>query len=317
MTRTTMLARSGSSSVSSGSSSFGVKSSTPPSLPPKPKSIGVYEDTYEYAYATSTGPQPISSRSGPSSSQHLSSTPPPPINLNTHPSRRKHQRCLSNPADMIPQPTSLSKQQKSSSKDSGFNTNTSSFEALNFEEDFQNINESMSNLISELSSESSKQDQQSVTSDLDDMITMLQDLGTDEADGSSEPPPLVRTLSLPSGSNRTKHKRANSTSTCQPTHYIKHRLQKPAQPPMPEQPEEYVFMQPIQKAPEPAKSAPPPSCRQNYDQLSTIEERSLGPTSDYENYPLPADVAKETPIVFQPTYENFGSAVTPDTTAPL
>lgn len=315
-----MLSRSGSSSISSGSSSFGVQSSTPPSLPPKPKSNGVYEDTYEYAYATSTGPQTISSHSGPSSTHHLSSTPPPPINLSTHPSRRKHQRCLSNPGDMAPQPTSLSKQQKSGSKDSGFNTNTSSFEALNFDEDFQNINESMSNLISELSSESgsaSKQDQQSVTSDLDEMITMLQDLGTEETDGSTAtsevPPPLVRTLSLPGGSNRTKHKRANSTSTCQPTHYLKHRLQKTPQPPMAEQPEEYVFMQPIQKAPEPAKSALPPSCRQNYDQLSTIEERSLGPASDYENYPLPEDVAKATPVIFQPTYENFGSSMKPDT----
>ena len=315
--RTTMLSRSGSSSVSSGSSSFGAHSSTPPALPPKPKSNGIYEDTNEYAYATSTGTQ--FSHSGPSSTQHLSSTPPPPVNLTTHPSRRKHQRCLSNPADMVPQPTSLGKQLKSSSKDSGFNTNTSSFETLNFDEDFQNINDSMSNLISELSSESgsaSKQDQQSVTSDLDDMITMLQDLGTDEADGSSsEAPPLVRTLSLPSGSNRTKHKRANSTSTCQPTHYIKHRMQKVPQPPMAEQPEEYVFMQPLHKAPEPAKSAPPPSCRQNYDQLSTIEERSIGPASDYENYPLPAEVAKATPILFQPTYENLSSATTPDATA--
>ena len=114
---------------------------------------------------------------------------------------------------------------------------------------------------------------------------------------------------------RTKHKRANSTSTCQPTHYIKHRLQKTPQP-LPEQQEEYVFMQPVHKAPEPVKSVPP-SCRQNYDQLTTIEERSLreeGPVSDYENYPLPADVAKATPIVFQPTYENFASTMTPDTT---
>ena len=320
--RTTMLSRhSAASSISSGSSSFGVQSTTPPSLPPKPKSNGVYEDTYEYAYATSTGPsnpQSISrsvSHSGPSSTQHLSSTPPPPINLSTHPSRRKHQRCLSNPADMVPQP-SLGKQ-KSSSKDSGFNTE--SFEALNFDEDFQNINESMSNLISELSSEAGsigKQDQQTFPSDLDDVISMLQDLGTEEVDATtSEVSPRVRTHSLPSGSTKTKHKRANSTSTCQPTHYIKHRLQKTPQP-LPEQQEEYVFMQPVHKAPEPVKSVPP-SCRQNYDQLTTIEERSLreeGPVSDYENYPLPADVAKATPIVFQPTYENFASTMTPDTT---
>ena len=303
--RTTMLSRhSAASSISSGSSSFGVQSTTPPSLPPKPKSNGVYEDTYEYAYATSTGPsnpQSISrsvSHSGPSSTQHLSSTPPPPINLSTHPSRRKHQRCLSNPADMVPQP-SLGKQ-KSSSKDSGFNTE--SFEALNFDEDFQNINESMSNLISELSSEAGsigKQDQQTFPSDLDDVISMLQDLGTEEVDATtSEVSPRVRTHSLPSGSTKTKHKRANSTSTCQPTHYIKHRLQKTPQP-LPEQQEEYVFMQPVHKAPEPVKSVPP-SCRQNYDQLTTIEERSLreeGPVSDYENYPLAAMSLKSALIV--------------------
>ena len=337
-----MLSRlsSGSSSISSGCSSFGV-SSSPPSIPTKKSSSGIYEDTYEYAYATSTGnpsASPMVNRSisqpqpGASSSHPLSSTPPP-INLKTHPSRKRHKRCLSNPGDMqllpSPRPGSLT-QQKSTSQDSGFNMEST--EMLNFDE----ITESMSNLVSELSSESSEPstgNQEHVTSpnELDEMITMLQDLGM--ADGSTSTPqsssstsskvsPLVRTYSFPGGNVPTKQKRANSTSTCHPTHYF-----KMANPKAGLLQDGYVYMQPVHRSPsltakqevsskEAAK--PSPVCRrQNYDQLAPIEEQSSHedstPPSNYENYPLPPDVVNATPILFQPTYQNFNlSELTPE-----
>ena len=128
---------------------------------------------------------------------------------------------------------------------------------------------------------------------------------------------------MPGSSMPTKPKRANSTSTCQPTHCFKYRRLKSG-PQGTETPDEYVFMQPLHKVPQSAlqdpdnvndmgKPVPKSSSisrRQNYDQLGTIEERSLrddSPLSDYINYPLPNDAAKATPIIFQPTYENFAS----------
>lgn len=326
------------SSISSGSSSFGVHAPIP-SIPPKPKSNGIYEDTCEYSYATTTGPSPPQPIQRSTSQPHsggtniLSSTPPP-VNLSTHPSRKKqHKRCLSNPGDMVPpQSTSLSKQ-KSDSKDSGFNMESS--EALNFDEDFQFINESMSNLISELSSESGSigASEQLKANDLDDVITMLQGLGGEETTDTSttatpaisEDTPFVRAMSFPRSSMPTKPKRANSTSTCQPTHYFKHRRPNSG-PQDAETPDDYVLMQPLHKAPQSAlqdpdntsdmgKPVPKSSSisrRQNYDQLGTIEERSLqddSSLSDYINYPLPDDAAKATPIIFQPTYQNFDSTL--------
>lgn len=209
---------------------------------------------------------------------------------------------------------------------------------LNFDE----ITESMSNLISELSSESSEpsvENQERVASptDLDEMITMLEDLGNNDdvsslqstvSSTSSRDSPLVRTYSLPGGSAHVKQKRANSTSTCHPTHYLKMTNPKAAL-----LQDGYVFMQPVHRS---SRSSPnqlqegstkeitkatPINRRQNYDQLTPIEENSSHEEStspsNYENHPLPPDVANATPLLFQPTYQNFNlTQLVPETPQP-
>lgn len=302
----TMLSRQSSSSnrssICSGSSSFSISSSSPSTQPSSStRSSGVYEDTYDYAQTTESGPPITKPRSLPLDS-------PPPVNLTTHPSRR-HKRCVSNPGDMkttsgLLTPNLLGRQ-KSPSKDSGFTEDN---------ETFEHINESLSNLVNELEfmSESPAATPAATTpsdalADLDKEIIKLNIAAT---------PPLVRRHSLPGGAKMTKTKRANSTSTCQPTHYLKMKHNRNAPP----QQDEYVFMQPAPKSN--TVNAPPsksietddtltnissrndlPNRRQNYDQLTPIVEDS---NSDcYENFPLPKEVAEADPIIYQPTYQNF------------
>ena len=146
------------------------------------------------------------------------------------------------------------------------------------------------------------------------MITLLEDLDMDDTvsplkNRSRVAAHLVRTQSLSTGSAPVKQKRANTTSTCQPTHYLKvTHPEKGLQ-------DEYVFMRPGQRPARQQVASKQGSkatiTQSNYDFLKPLpatKSTSEDHTSTYENSPLPPDVATATPLLYQPSYENCNPA---------
>lgn len=332
------IASTGSSSSSSGGSSFRLSFNTP--APSVVKSSAEYDladdpdstsdiydtadvDTLEYDYAFHTG-----SNRGPNrSSTILSSTPPPPVNLVSHPSRRKetHKRSSSIPnAKVVTTSTGMGmklgetgsmgtrleeQQHLKGSIDSGLAS------TFSLEDDFQSIDDSLSLIMSELSTcDDSKDDTKSVTNDTDgnDLNDLINQLETFASTSSNEDNAVKRSNTLPSGITRPAFKRAHSTSTCQPMHYMK--LRNPKADLMKDG---YVMMGSggwacLDKVPEERNSnSTPPTIpvnkRMNYDKLELNEDskESNSLSADYTNVPLPPDVAKATPILYQREYENI------------
>lgn len=265
---------------------------------------------------------------------------PPPVDLKTHPSRSKtHRRSLSdNPAP--PQPAK--KQELSTaplsaafggSKDSGV-----SLTSCNTVEDgLQAIDKSLSDLnsmITDLSNTSQQentgnvQQQQGVGSgeeDIDDLIAQLQQLASDK------PSLIPRCNTLPGSAKSSLLKRANSTSTCQPTHYLAVNKPSPSsslynrQVPNPDLSKDgYIEMRSALRSasfsvPDKSTSQPPTgavgkTARFSYDflELEPIKETSIGGTSvtsdstlNYQNHPFPVELSNAQTTNYEHSYENI------------
>ena len=299
------VASTSSSPSSSGGSSFRLSYSG--HAPPVVKRSAEYDTadedltTLEYDYAFTIGPP---GRSTGKCSTLPMSTTPPPINLVSHPSRRKdatlHRRSMSIPNNRVTMETqvagnSAGKQQLRASIDSGLASTVS------LEDDFQSIDESLSFIMDELNqtcldsigTESNKGD----TEQLSDLINQLETFASSSNDDVGV---VKRSNTLPSGEKKPAFSRANSTSTCQPTHYMK--LRNPKADLLNEG---YVLMRSrgrlaLDQLPEettPSTKATP-TRRENYDQLE------LQDTEQYVNHPVPADVAMGTPVMYEREYHN-------------
>ena len=305
----------GSSPSSSGSSSFTLSYSGPPPAVVKKSaeydSADVLDGTIpEYDYAFNTGPL---TRGGPnrSSTVPLSATPPP-VNLVSHPSRRKelscHKRSSSIPGKTIELIKSISpvtiagtnkqqqQQQFRGSIDSGLASSVS------LEEDFQSIDESLNSILHDLNETQSKPETED--DGLNDLIAELNSFA-----GSSDQKPIKRSNTLPSGEKKPVFKRANSTSTCHPMHYLK--MHNPKSELMNDG---YVMMVssgramldkvPEEKMDKSSNSTQPTTKRLNYDQLELKEKSVTPPPTEYMNHPLPLDVANGIPVIYQREYQN-------------
>ena len=328
-TVTATISRSPSTSpCSSGSSSFQLSFSAPAQTIKKEKATYDSVDISEYDYAYNSAPArsnslPSNDAYGHISKPAVNSLPlndsPPPINLQTHPSRKlQHHRSLSNPGSTTPSPshhkfhpelsTGPLKNCHGGSNDSGVSGIAVSTSTL--EEDFQEIDKSLNDILSDLSISpppSKANDSPETHNGLDDIINQLEEFAKRDDDNFKTP--VTRSNTLPSGQQpQNKSRRTNSTSTCQPTHYLTHKKAKSTL-----EHNEYVVMKPIGGNQTATQSKPP---RQSYDflelQLSPIKEASTSTSGDYENYPQPEEVAKATPTNYVTPYENILSNVTDD-----
>lgn len=239
---------------------------------------------------------------------------PPPVNLQSHPSRKQHRHSLSNPGSASSPKfhpelsTGPLKNCHGGSNDSGVSGIAVSTSTL--EEDFQEIDKSINDILSDLSISppANKVNESPETHNgLDDIINQLEEFAKSDDDDLKTP--VTRSNSLPSGQQpHSQNRRTNSTSTCQPTHYLAHKKVKANLGH-----NEYVIMKPIGGS-QPAAQLKPP--RQSYDflelQLSPIKEASTSTSGDYENYPPPEEVAKGIPTNYVTPYENVLSNVTDD-----
>ena len=317
-TKRLSISSTSSSPSSSGGSSFRLSyAAIPPVLA---KESGEYESVdYDYAYTNNNSNSIVErNRSVPYEHVKSSSLPldssPPPVNLMSHPSRKKqmHKRSLSNPGtenQLTPAPLT---KQHGGSNDSGVAS------CSTMEEDFQAIDESINLMLNDLSETTLRS--RNVTKEdkdgLHDVIAQLHDLAGDDDISTQEP--VKRSNTLPSGHNHKNIKRANSTSTCQPTHYLKTRSHNSTL-----SQDEYVIMKPTSrildqvredqiisdsKGKRVPKGKPP---RINYDslepQLSPIKEPSISHTegTEYMNHPLPTEIVNAKPIMYQREYENI------------
>ena len=278
----------GSSPSSSGGSSFKLSFNGP--APTVVKKSAEYDSAdvddeevdlhYDYAFNT-----------GPFNKRHsmlpISSTPPP-INLVSHPSRKKdtqHRRSLSIPSgktNITVDAVTDKQKQFHSSTDSGLAS------TISLEDDFQMIDESLSQIMSDLQDTTSTKTED----DLTDLIAQLESFATSNDDDST---PLKRSNTLPLGKKKAEFRRANSTSTCQPMHYM--RLRNPKADLMNDG---YIMMGSggrayLDKVPEEKNSVVP--------KTNCVTEPDTPDT--YMNHPLPPDIAKATPIIYQRDYENI------------
>ena len=294
-----------SSPSSSGGSSFKLSYSGP--APPVVKKSAEYDTadedltTLEYDYAFTIGPP---GRSTGKCSTLPMSTTPPPINLVSHPSRRRdstlHRRSVSIPNNRGTMETqvvgnSVGKQQLRASIDSGLASTVS------LEDDFHSIDESLSLMMDELNQTCvdtrGAEGNKGHTEQLSDLINQLENFASSSNEDVGG---VKRSNTLPSGERKPAFLRANSTSTCQPTHYMK--LRNPKADLLNEG---YVLMKSrgrlaLDRLPEEASAytKPTPTRRDNYDQLEIQE------TEQYVNHPVPADVAMGTPVMYEREYHN-------------
>jgi hypothetical protein len=284
------------------------------------KKQAVY-DSAEYDYAYNVHPLRSNSMSGIPYGHVNSTNPlalssfPPPVNLTTHPSRKQvHKRSLSNPPTVVADNNSYHGNNLSSaplnhkwgSRDSGVATSITTLD-----DDFLEIDKSLSEIMTDLSSSSSSSlkktsnDCDQEINNLEDVIASLEDMAND-VDGSNIVG-IKRSNTLPVKTSLSTHRRANSTSTCHPVHYLKHKKNK----------EElignndYIVMKSAKMRAQPGPTLSPLDI--NYDfldnQLSPIKEKGLGP-NEYENYPPPEDVLKATPINYTVPYANVTTSGT-------
>lgn len=308
-----------SSPSSSGGSSFKLSYSSPVLTPIKKRAEYDTAEVdslpeYDYAYhapvakRNSTMPTDPYGHIMPFNALPISASPPP-VNLGSHPSKKAHRRTQSNPPPMqgpvaLPiaesdlSSASLLGNRHGGSTDSGVAMTISSTHTL--ERDFEEIDNALSDMLNDLSSPGLGGDvcgqRDSSPDGLSDLIASLEDFANEDTCT------FKRSNSLPSASVSRNHKRANSTSTCHPIHYLEHKKTKTK---LTGGHNEYVSM----------RSAGPALPRLNYDfletQLSPIKEGSLANVTNsskgYENFPPPEDIAKGTPTNYVVPYANIGS----------
>ena len=262
---------------------------------------------------------------GPSADQKRNSLPlsasPPPVNLGTHPSRNKvHKRSLSNPGvDPVvakPHPPKIEvsngpiNSRHGGSKDSGLATLDGS--AVNLEQDFSEIDKSLNDILSDLTSSTSGLAKEHEAGSLDDIIADLEELAKGDDLKTKPPAPFIRRNTLPSCHDGQKPKRSNSTSTCHPIHYLEHKKMKRAI--TGQSSDEYITMKAISplakhKGANGTVGKSVSRCV-SYDggaELSPIKEMTVGTSTDYENYPQPADVQRGEMVDYKTPYENITS----------
>ena len=327
------ISSTGSSPCSSGGSSFRLSYNCP--APPIVKKSAEYDsadvDEVTYDYAVMTGPNDgRRSQHVKSSTLPLSSTPPP-INLISHPSRKNevsHKRTLSNPGTQNRVGEDHGKQNDNTleKKTHGGSIDSGMASTVSLDDDFQSIDESLSMIMNDLNEtcQESEAGQKKNGEVLDDLISELEDFASDKSSTSgSYTPSVKRSNTLPSGNKKPDFKRANSTSTCHPTHYMKMRNPKAD---LAE--DGYVIMvsagrNVLDKVPEENSTSSSttstttttssvkkgPIARINYDKLELQSNPSSSetckPSTDYVNHPLPPEIARGTPVLYQREYGNI------------
>ncbi len=284
--RLSVSSSAGSSPSSSGGSSFKLSFNGP--APTVVKKCAEYDSAdiddvnLQYDYAFNTGPYNRRHSTIP-----LSSTPPP-INLVSHPSRRKevtqHKRSLSIPGKTTNTIDGVADNKLifHSSTDSGLAS------TISLEDDFQSIDESLSQIMSDLNDTTSNNNNKNGDG-LSDLIAQLECFAT--SDKTDITKPVIRSNTLPSGQTKPVFKRANSTSTCQPMHYL--RVRNPKADLMNDG---YVMMgsgghAPLDKVPE--------------EKNTILTKKQTNGQDVYMNHPLPHEVATATPILYQREYHNI------------
>lgn len=321
---TTTSSSPNSSPSSSGGSSFKLSFSMPTEIPEKKKaeydSAESDPAVYDYAFNGPCGPSFENKNDKKRNSLPLSSSPPPPVNLGTHPSRNKvHKRSLSNPGvdptsskPHPPQPEIANgpiNSKHGGSKDSGLATLDGS--TRNLEQDFSEIDKSLSDILSDLTVSSCHKSGEPIAEEeesLDSIIASLEEMAKGEELKPKLPLQIKRSNTLPSSHEEYKPRRANSTSTCHPIHYLEHKKMKRAIVG-----DEYVEMKAISplakhKANVGRGGGRGTSRSVSYEgtaELSPIKETTVVTATDYENYPQPEDVLRGTVTNYKTPYANI------------